>query len=360
MILQLKDFYQGKKVFVTGHTGFKGSWLCLWLKEMGAEVTAFSLPPEGVSMFELINLKQDVNSIFGDICHQKELTKAIKDAKPEIVIHMAAQALVRKSYREPLLTYQTNVIGTINLFEAVRKVGTVKSIVNITTDKCYENKELNVTFREDDKLGGHDPYSSSKACAEIVTSCWSDSFFAKDKIYLASARAGNVIGGGDFSEDRVIPDIIRAIESNNKVTLRSPNSTRPWQHVLEPLAGYLILAMKLFEEGKNFVGAYNFGPDKESIITVEDITKNFIKNIGQGSYQIIPDPNLYEAKTLRLDNNKAKEKLNWQPVLNFNKTIEYTGDWYKIYLNDKKYLRKFTLKQINQYIQSGNHDQSKD
>lgn len=350
-ISQLENFYKNKKVFITGHTGFKGSWMVLWLKKLGAEVTAYSLPPEGESLFHLAEVGSEINSIFGDVRNYKNLFEALKESQAEIVIHMAAQAFVLESYRDPIATYETNIIGTINLFEAIRKVSSVKAVVNVTTDKCYENRELNTAFKEDDRLGGHDPYSSSKACSEIATSCWRDSYFSKNGVMLASARAGNVIGGGDFSKDRIIPDIIRAIEKDEKLFLRSPKATRPWQHVLEPVLGYMTLAMKLFEEGKKFCTAYNFGPDKESSITVEDIAKTFIKKIGRGSYEAKIDEQFYEAKTLSLDNQKARQELSWKPMLDFERAIEFTAIWYANYLNKKIDMRDFTLEQINSFCE---------
>lgn len=347
----LKKFYKGKKIFLTGHTGFKGSWLALWLKELGAEVTAFALPPIDESLFELTKIDNEITSIFGDICDKKSLLAALSKSQPEIVLHLAAQPFVLESYREPTKTFETNVIGVVNLFEAIRQTPSVKAVVNVTTDKCYENKELNLPFREEDKLGGHDPYSASKACSEIVTSCWRDSFFVKSGVNLASARAGNVIGGGDFSAQRLIPDIFQAIKRNEKVILRNPNSTRPWQHVLESLYGYLILTKKLFEEGEKFAGAYNFGPDKESKITVEDITKAFIKKIARGSYEIKKDEKFYEAKTLRLDNSKAKQELGWKPILDFDQTLEFSVSWYENYLSQKTEIKKFTISQIHKFCE---------
>lgn len=347
----LENFYKNKKVFVTGHTGFKGSWLVLWLKKMGAEVTAFALPPQGESLFQLTGIKNEINSILGDVRNYRDLLAALKKSQAEVVIHMAAQAFVLESYHNPVATYETNIIGTINLFEAIRKVEGIKAVINVTTDKCYENKEFDLPFTEEDKLGGHDPYSSSKACSEIATSCWRDSFFSKNGVMLASARAGNVIGGGDFSEDRIIPDILRSIQKNEKLFLRSPKSTRPWQHVLEPLLGYMILAMKLFEKGKKFACAYNFGPDKKSTITVEDITKTFIKKIGHGTYEIKEDKKFHEAKTLRLDNSKAKKELDWKPLLNFDQTIDLTTAWYENYLNKKTSIKDFTLEQIDVFCE---------
>lgn len=352
--LDLNNFYKNKKVFITGHTGFKGSWLALWLKKMGADVTAYSLPPKGVSLFQLSGIENEINSHFGDIRDYNNLLAVLKKSQAEIVIHMAAQAFVLESYHDPITTYTTNVIGTANLFEAIRQTPSIKAVVNVTTDKCYQNNELDIAFKEDDRLGGHDPYSASKACAEIVTSCWRDSFFAKQKIMLASARAGNVIGGGDFSDNRIIPDIIRAIEKNETVKLRNPYSTRPWQHVLDPVRGYMILAMKLFNEGEKFASAYNFGPNKNSVITVEDIAKNFITKIGSGKYETQKNNEFYEAKTLRLDSNKATKELGWEPLLDFTQAINFTSLWYENYLSKKTNIKDFTLTQIDSFCQLKN------
>ncbi|MDX1949528.1 MAG: CDP-glucose 4,6-dehydratase, partial [Rickettsiales bacterium] len=269
----------------------------------------------------------------------------------EIIIHMAAQPLVRDSYFDPRKTYETNVIGTLNVFEAARKSGSVKAIVNITTDKCYENKEIDYAYKEDDALGGYDPYSSSKACAEILTSSYRRSFFQKEGIALASVRAGNVIGGGDFSVDRIIPDIFRAIRDQKKVELRSPKAIRPWQHVLEPLLGYLILTKNLYEKKQIFAKAYNFGPNADAEQDVETLTKTFIEKIGFGSYKINPDVNLHEAGILKLDNSLAKKELNWQPKLSFAEAIEWTVQWYQNYLGKKSDIKNFALDQIAEFCQ---------
>jgi CDP-glucose 4,6-dehydratase len=349
-IESLNKFYKNKKILVTGHTGFKGSWLSMWLENLGADVSGYALEADKISLFELAGIKNSINSAIGDIRDYDSFFAAVKKFQPEIIFHLAAQPLVRESYHAPIETYQTNVMGTINLFEIVRKVGGIKAIVNVTTDKCYENKNLNIAFKENDKLGGYDPYSSSKACSEIVTSCWRDSFFTKEGIALASARAGNVIGGGDFCKDRIIPDIIKAIEKNEKVILRNPNATRPWQHVLEPILGYMILAMQLFQDQKNFSSAYNFGPDVKNIMNVETVTQNFIESVGSGSYEIRADEQLYEAKTLRLDNNKARSELGWKPIFDFLQTINFTANWYRNYLNGCDDVRNFTNTQIEEYI----------
>ncbi len=349
--MTLTNFYSGKKVFLTGHTGFKGAWLSLWLTSMGARVAGFSLQADEESLFNLAQVENDLEkSIIGDIRNSAEIMQSVKNFQPEIIIHMAAQPLVRDSYRDPLTTYQTNVIGTLNVFEAARKAGSVKAVLSITTDKCYENKEHSYPYSEEDQLGGHDPYSSSKACAEILTSSYRRSFFTKEGIAVASARAGNVIGGGDFSVDRIIPDILRAIREKKEVELRSPNSIRPWQHVLEPLSGYLLLTKNLYQEHHSFSRAYNFGPNADAEQNVETLTATFIKKIGFGSYAINANADLHEAGILKLNNNLAKKELNWQPKLSFEETLKWTADWYKNYLEKESDIKKFTTNQIDKFI----------
>ena len=348
---ELENFYNNKRVFLTGHTGFKGSWLALWLLMMGAKVSGFALEAEDESLFNILGIKHDLDgSIIGDIRDEQKVTKAIKDFQPEIIIHMAAQSLVRPSYIDPKLTYETNVIGTLNIFEAARKSGSVKTILNITTDKCYENRESHDPYKEEDHLGGYDPYSSSKACAEILTSSYRRSFFEKENIAVATARAGNVIGGGDFSRDRIIPDIFRSIRDEKIVSIRSPKAIRPWQHVLEPLNGYLILTKNLYQNPKSFSKSYNFGPNSDAEVTVENLAKIFITEIGKGSYEINANADLHEAGILKLDNNKAKIELDWQPKLSFEETIFWTASWYKNYLV-KTNIKEFTKKQIEQFSQ---------
>lgn len=352
-MLELQNFYKNKKIFLTGHTGFKGSWLALWLIKMGAEVVGYSLQADDESLFKLAEVEKDLKkSIIADIRDAEKITKAIKESQAEILIHMAAQPLVRRSYFDPKETYETNVIGTLNVFEAARKSGSVKAILNITTDKCYENKEIDYAYKEDDNLGGYDPYSSSKACAEILTSSYRRSFFEKEGIALASARAGNVIGGGDFSVDRIIPDIFRSIKSNQQVQLRSPNAIRPWQHVLEPLYGYLLLTKKLYENGEKFATAYNFGPDNDKEVNVENLTKSLIQNLGFGSYKISIDATLHEAGILKLDNSKAKKELGWKPSLTFDETMQMTAEWYLNYLNNKS-IRDISISQIQDFTNKG-------
>ncbi len=350
-MLELQNFYKNKKVFLTGHTGFKGSWLSLWLVQMGAEVVGYALQTEDESLFKLAEVEKNIKkSIIADIRDEEAIKKAVKESKAEILIHMAAQPLVRRSYFDPKETYETNVIGTLNVFEAARKSGSVKAILNITTDKCYENKEIDYAYKEDDHLGGYDPYSSSKACAEILTSSYRRSFFEKEGIFLASARAGNVIGGGDFSNDRIIPDIFRSIKFGREVELRAPGAIRPWQHVLEPLYGYLLLTKKLYEDGKKYATSYNFGPDNDKEVNVENLTKSLIKNLGVGSYKIYEDATLHEAGILKLDNIKAKTELGWKPNLTFDETMQMTAEWYKNYIYNSKKVKNITDKQISKYL----------
>ncbi len=333
--------YKGKKVLITGHTGFKGSWLCLWLKELGAEVIGYALnPPTNPNHFEL--LKPDMISIIGDIRDGEKLINVVKCHKPEIVFHLAAQPLVRYSYKNPVETFETNVMGTINVFEACRNTESVGTIVNITSDKCYENREWVWGYRENDPMGGYDPYSASKGCAELVTNSYRNSFFnpsypltlspSHPPILLASARAGNVIGGGDWAEDRLIPDCIRALLKGGKIVIRNPNAIRPWQHVLEPLSGYLLLGQKLLEGRKEFAEAWNFGPSEDGNATVGEIVAQVNKAWPKIDYEInmIPDQP-HEAGMLRLDCSKARTKLQWTPVWDGKSTVKKTALWYKFF-----------------------------
>ncbi len=357
ILMILENFFKNKKIFLTGHTGFKGSWLSLWMASAGASVCGYSLSPKNQSLFNILNLEKKIQkSIFADIRNAELLEKEIKIFAPDIIIHMAAQPLVRASYADPRYNYETNFIGTLNVFEAALKSSTVKAVVNITTDKCYENKEINYRYKEDDKLGGYDPYSASKACSEILTSSYRNSFFDKAGIALASARAGNVIGGGDFSVDRIIPDIFRAISENNAVQIRYPNAIRPWQHVLEPIYGYLILAQKLYENGNKFSQAYNFGPQEDNEINVQTLTEKFIASIGLGDYQISADANLHEAGILKLDNNRAQSELGWKPTLSCEDTISWTANWYKEFLSNQSKIADFTFSQINSFKNLINHE----
>ena len=332
------NLYEGRRVFLTGHTGFKGSWMALWLAEMGAEVTGFALPPETQpNHFELLNMS--IRSILGDVRDAAKLNDAIAQTSPEIIFHMAAQALVRRSYAEPLPTFETNVMGTVNLFEACRKNKNVRAIVNITSDKCYENREWIWGYRENDPMGGYDPYSASKGCSELVTASWRNSFFnlaeycKSHQTLMASARAGNVIGGGDWSEDRLLPDIIRSITSKNTMSIRNPHATRPWQYVLEPISGYLLLGKKLLEGKKAFADAWNFGPPPECTISVGEIVRCVKAHWDTFAYEVKSDlKKPHEAGLLSLDCSKAHKKLNWKPVLGSETTIEKTLLWYRKYI----------------------------
>lgn len=359
MISSFKSIYKGKKVLVTGHTGFKGSWLCLWLKELGADVIGYSLSPNtNPSFFKVLNLDQEITSIIGDIRDEKYLTEVMEKYKPEIVFHLAAQPLVRVSYFEPKATYETNVIGTLNVFEAVRKSCSVKAIVNITTDKCYENKEWIYGYREIDPMGGYDPYSSSKGCVELLTNSYRLSFFDNLNISVASVRAGNVIGGGDWAEDRLVPDIARAISKNKEIITRSPNATRPWQHVLEPLSGYLWIGALMLENQNNYSEGWNFGPNDNDVLSVEEVIKKSIKVWGKGDYIVGNCENkLHEANLLKLDISKVKAKLKWRPVYNSDKAIEETIKWYKeFYVNKKFNAKEFSINQINEYVKEAKNN----
>ena len=349
-------FWSGKKVFVTGHTGFKGSWLCLWLQQLGAEVTGYALPPPTTpSLFEVAHVAPGMNSMIGDIRDVQALTSAMRDAAPEIVIHMAAQALVRQSYNAPLETYSTNVMGTVHLLEAVRNVPSVRAVVTVTSDKCYENREWIWGYREHEAMGGYDPYSSSKGCAELVVAAYRNSFFNpahydRHGVALASARAGNVIGGGDWAEDRLIPDILRAVSAGQPVVIRNPTAIRPWQHVLEPLAGYLQLAQKLYEDGIDYAEGWNFGPNDEDARPVQWIVEQITQQWGEGaSCQLDQADQPHEAHYLKLDCSKAKMRLDWQPRWNLAYTLQMIVAWQHAYLA-KKDMRAKTLEQMSDFM----------
>jgi CDP-glucose 4,6-dehydratase len=352
----LKDIYKGRRVFITGHTGFKGSWLCLLLNNLGAEVVGYALePPTIPSLFKEARIKELITSYTGDIRDYEKLLKVMLSTRPEIVIHMAAQPLVRESYKNPLDTYSINVMGTVNLMEACRHSKSVRAIVNVTTDKCYENKEWHWGYRENEPMGGYDPYSNSKGCSELVTSAYRNSFFNpkeydQHKIALASARAGNVIGGGDWAADRLIPDFIRAISKGEKVRIRSPFAIRPWQHVLEPLTGYLRLGAKLYKEGVIYAQGWNFGPDDCDARNVEWITNMICQLWGNGaSYEIDTNPQPHEANYLKLDCSKAKAELNWQPRWDIQTSLRSIVEWNKAYIEGND-MRKITNDQIDQYF----------
>ncbi len=345
------NFWRGRKVLLTGHTGFKGSWLSLLLQRHGADVVGLALlPTTKPNLYSLANVAEGMTSIIGDIREYDALLKVVEEHQPEIVIHMAAQALVRYSYVNPIETYGTNVMGTVNILEAARKSGCVKTIINVTTDKCYENKEWLWSYRENDRLGGHDPYSNSKACSELVTSAWRNSYLDNLSIGLASARAGNVIGGGDWSSDRLIPDIIRSCMEKKIVSIRNPNALRPWQHVLEPLSGYLILAEKLHGSALTFNSSWNFGPNEDDIKPVNWIANYIINNWNNGgSWQLDLQQQPHEATFLKLDSSKSKNKLNWIPQWGLEKGLEETINWYKNYQSGGD-IRAATIDQIERYI----------
>ena len=345
-----RNFWLGKRVFLTGHTGFKGSWLALWLTDMGANVHGYALaPPTEPNFFTICKLSKYLKShTVADIRNADMLIDAMQKASPEIVFHLAAQPLVRYSYKNPIETFSTNVMGTVNLFEAARQTKSIKAIVNVTTDKCYENREWVWPYRENEAIGGFDPYSSSKACSELVTSAYRRSFFASMNVHLASARAGNVIGGGDWAADRLIPDFLRSLHLNEILTIRSPHATRPWQHVLEPLSGYLSLAEALYTKGESFADAWNFGPDDDDICTVEWILNQLCSLRNGASWQIDTNPQMHEAFALKLDSSKAKAQLGWHPRWNLRNAIEKVIEWDTAWQN-KFDMTKFSLNQINNY-----------
>lgn len=349
-------FWRGKRVLLTGHTGFKGAWLTLWLLRLGATIRGVSLPelPSDPNMFAYLGVKDHCDHHACDIRDRNRLTPVIRDFRPDVVIHMAAQALVRRSYREPVATFETNAIGTANVLEASRDLPGLRAIVVVTTDKCYENREWVYPYRETDPLGGHDPYSASKAAAEIITSSYRRSFFHTGETALASARAGNVIGGGDWSEDRLIVDIARALGEGRTPTIRNITATRPWQHVLEPLAGYLTLARALFERGHNVSPAFNFGPPADQALTVGQVVEAAVREWGQGAtWKHEPPQNPpHEAGLLMLDPSLAIRELAWRPRFNFETTIHHTIEWYKAYYGgaNQAQMLEMTKAQIEGYL----------
>jgi CDP-glucose 4,6-dehydratase len=355
-------FWSGKKVFLTGHTGFKGSWLSLWLQRLGAEVTGYSLePPTSPSLFETASVASGMRSITADVCDLPHLKQTIAEFEPEIVFHMAAQSLVRMSYEDPILTYQTNVIGTANVLEAVRKTGSVSAVLVITTDKCYENRNSCWSYREIDALGGYDPYSNSKACAELVVSAYRSSFFGAGSrntraVALASARAGNAIGGGDWAQDRLVPDIVRSFADGKVLKIRNPQATRPWQHVLEPLRGYLMLAQKLYEDGAAFASGWNFGPDPNDVQPVRWIVEKIADTWGSPvAWEIDHGAHPHEAQMLQLDCSKAAQQLGWRPVLRLPEALSMTIEWYQHFLSGKSASEK-SLEQISAYCAKADHE----
>ncbi len=355
------SFWRGKRVFLTGHTGFKGSWLALWLQELGAAVTGFALAPITTpNLFDAAHVADGMKSVIGDVRDASKLLAEVVAAEPEIVLHLAAQPLVRRSYADPVETYSTNVMGLVNLFEAIRSVDSVRAVVNVTSDKCYENQEWAYGYREIDAMGGHDPYSSSKGCAELITAAYRRSFFnaslqQSSPVALASARAGNVIGGGDWSTDRLIPDILRAIADRRPVMIRNPTAIRPWQHVLEPLSGYLMLAERLSsKDAQAFSQGWNFGPSADDTRPVAWIVERMIQRWGEGaSWERDPIAGPHEAHFLSLDCLKAHRDLGWRPVWNIGVTIEKIIDWHRAFI-DGNNMQSVTLKQISDYTERRN------
>lgn len=345
------SFYKGKTVLITGHTGFKGSWMCKLLSMAGAKVIGYSLtPPTTPSLFELSGVEKEIVSVIGDIRDLAKLNETMQKYRPEIVIHMAAQPIVRESYAEPVYTYETNVMGTVNICEAVRLCDSVKSFVNVTTDKVYKNNEWEWGYRENDALDGYDPYSNSKSCSELVTSSYIKSFFYNRDIAVSTCRAGNVIGGGDFAKDRIIPDCVRAMEAKQEITVRNPYSTRPYQHVLEPVVTYLVLAMKQYED-KSFAGNYNIGPDDCDCAATGELVDLFCSHWGEGaSWKNVSDKNApHEANFLKLDCSRIKRVLGWSPRWHISDAIEKVTEWSKVYLSGGD-ISAVMEKQINEYL----------
>ena len=351
-----RAFWQGKRVFLTGHTGFKGSWLSLWLSSLGAEVKGYALnPPTLPSLFIEAKIDSIIDSQIADIRSQDTLHESMTKFSPDILIHMAAQPLVKYSYNAPIETYEVNVIGTAKVLEVARSCPNLKAIVNITTDKCYENDNRSEGYKEEDPMGGYDPYSSSKSCAEFVASSYRRSFLQDKGVGLVSVRAGNVIGGGDWADDRLIPDILRSFEKKKPVIVRNPRATRPWQHVLEPLSGYLILAQKLYKDQKKYSEGWNFGPNDENAKPVDWILNKMIAKWPSSSWKLDTDSSPHEAGFLKLDISKAKSKLGWKPVWELNHTLDRIIFWHKAWLN-KEDMQAICLTEIKEYMKDMNNE----
>jgi len=356
-VAMMRSFWQGKRVFLTGHTGFKGGWLALWLSDMGAEVHGFALaPPTEPNFFTSCDLAARLAShSVADVCDAAALTNAMRAAAPHVVMHLAAQSLVRRSYDEPVNTFAVNVMGTLNVLEAARQSKGLKAVVNVTTDKCYENREWVWPYRETEAMGGYDPYSSSKGCSELVTAAYRSSFLAAAGVQVASARAGNVIGGGDWAADRLLPDFLRALDAGRALTIRSPLATRPWQHVLEPVSGYLLLAQRLCEDGAAFASGWNFGPEETDARPVRWIVEQLCLEIPGASWQLDTQPQLHEANYLKLDSSKAKAALSWSPRWQLAQALRHTLDWHRGWRSGAD-MQAMTLSQIHTYETAGRRD----
>ena len=344
------EFWSGKRVFVTGHTGFKGSWISLWLQSMGAKVIGYALPPPtSPSLFEEARIAEGMVSLEGDIRNLDQMHKAMLEHQPDVVFHMAAQSLVRYSYQNPIETYSTNIMGTVNVLEAVRRTPSVKAVVVITTDKCYENREWVWSYRENEPMGGHDPYSSSKGCAELVTAAYRQSYFEKtpkNSVAIASVRAGNVIGGGDWAADRLIPDMFRAVTEGRPVVIRNPDAIRPWQHVLEPLSGYMLLAQKLYESGSDYAEGWNFGPGEDDARPVQWIVERLTELWGDGANLTLDQKeHPHEANYLKLDSSKARMRMGWKARWTIKQALENTVSWHKKHDGGED-MRQYSLEQI--------------
>jgi len=349
-----QKFWLGKRVFLTGHTGFKGSWLALWLTHLGSSVKGYALePPTSPSLFKEAKVDNLIDSHIGDIRNQELLHESMVNFNPDILIHMAAQPLVRYSYSEPVETYEVNVIGTAIVLEIARSCSNLKAIINVTSDKCYENEELNKSYKEDDPMGGYDPYSSSKGCAELVTSAYRRSFLKTQNKGLASVRAGNVIGGGDWANDRLIPDILRSFDTNEPIRVRNPDATRPWQHVLEPLSGYLTLANKLYDNFEDFAEGWNFGPAENDVQSVKWILDKMSAKWPNSSWRFDSSINPYEAGFLKLDISKAKERLDWKPTWGLEHTIDRIIHWHRAWKNNED-IQQLCLTEIDNFTKDMN------
>ena len=349
----VKKFYKKKKILITGVTGFKGAWLCTWLKKLDANILGIGFSPnKNKNLFYSLKLNKKIKLILLDVKNKKKLKKIIFDFKPEIIFHLAAQPLILTSYQKPYLTFLTNTIGTLNILESIKEANFVRSVICVTSDKCYQNSFSKIGFKESDKLGGDDPYSASKASAEIIVNSYYKSFFKNriDKIGIASARAGNVIGGGDWSANRLVPDVIRSIINNRIIKIRNPKFNRPWQHVLEPLYGYLLLGYKLHNKPDLYSGAWNFGTKKNNIFTVKEIVENIIKFWGSGKMLVSKNVKLYEQENLQLNINKAKTQLDWVPKLSVKDSIKFTVEWYKKVVVNKCSPEEITNEQLEKFM----------